>query len=287
MKTEYIKRTDSGYPEILNNYERMPEGLYYIGNLPDKSKKSVSIVGSRSCSRYGSLEAEHFAEVIARADIQIISGMAIGIDSAAHRGALNAGGKTFAILGCGTDICYPPSNSRLYRKILESGGGIISEYPPGTPALAHHFPTRNRIISGLADAVIIIEARARSGSLITADFALEQGKDVYALPGRIHDPLSLGCLQLLSQGANPALSPEQVLAGLGMKNGTKKAALRADLSDDEKKLLEYLSEIPQDMSFLCAATGFESGRLSRILLDLSLKGLISDEGAGMYIKKFY
>lgn len=287
MKTEYIKRTDNGYPEILNNYERMPEGLYYIGNLPDKRKKSVSIVGSRSCSRYGSLEAEHFAQILSEADIQIISGMAIGIDSAAHRGALNAGGTTFAILGCGVDICYPPSNARLYRKILETGGGIISEYPPGTPALAHHFPTRNRIISGLADAVIVIEARARSGSLITADFAIEQGKDVYALPGRIHDPLSLGCLQLLSQGATPALSPEQVLAGMGIKESSKKAASRADLTGDEKKLLAILSEIPQDMSYLCAATGFESARLSRILLDLSFKGLISDDGQGMYIKKFY
>ena len=288
MKIEYIKRTEEGYPKILNNYERMPEGLYFAGSLPDPDIKAAAIVGARSCSRYGSLEAEHFAKVLSQAGVQIISGMALGIDSAGHRGALDAGGKTFAVLGCGADICYPSSNARLYRRIIETGGGIISEYPPGTPALPHHFPTRNRIISGLSDAVIIIEARAKSGSLITADLALEQGKEVYALPGRVHDPLSLGCLHLLSQGAAPALSPEQILSDLGLaEKSVKKAAARPDLNSDEKLLLKYLSGIPVDMSYLMSVTGFTVGHLSSVLLDLGLKGLVNDEGQGMYIKKYY
>ena len=160
----------------------MPAVLYARGVLPDPEKKSVAIVGARNCSTYGKKEALRFAGVLAENGIQIISGMALGVDSWAHIGALEAGGTTIAVLGSGIDVCYPPSHRELYHRILESGGGILSEYEPGMPALPHHFPVRNRIISALADIVLVVEARKKSGSLITASYALEQGKSIYAVP---------------------------------------------------------------------------------------------------------
>ena len=157
--------------------------------------------------------AQWFAGELAAAGVQIISGMACGIDGIAQREALARGGKSFGILGCGTDICYPRENQDLYERLLEEGG-IVSEHPEGTAPLARHFPTRNRIISALSDLVLVIEAREKSGTLITVDFALEQGKDVYALPGRINDPLSSGCNRLIHQGAGIALTPSDILEAL-------------------------------------------------------------------------
>ena len=207
-----IRRGDSAYPQRLMDYGSMPDRLYVRGNLPEEGP-SVAIVGARKCSIYGKRQAYLFGKVLAQNGISIISGMARGIDAAAQKGALDGGGKSYAVLGCGVDICYPESNRSLYDA-LPLHGGILSEYEPGSKPLSWHFPIRNRIISALADIVLVIEARKKSGSLITVDYALEQGKTVFALPGRAGDSLSDGCNLLIAQGAGIACSPECILEEL-------------------------------------------------------------------------
>ena len=211
-----VKKNDPLYPEKLRVYSRMPDPVYVLGELPDPSLPSVSIIGSRNCSAYGKKEALRFGRILAQNGVQVISGMARGIDSWAHIGALEGGGKTFAILGSGVDVCYPVSHEKLYNRILSCGGGIISEFCPGTPALPHHFPLRNRIISALCDVLLVVEARKRSGSLITVSYALEQGKTIFAVPGKNEDALSEGCNRLLSDGALFAWGPEAILQELGI-----------------------------------------------------------------------
>ncbi len=213
MKMNLVRRGEADYPLQLLSYERMPEELYVIGKFPDPERPAVAIVGARKCSYYGWQEAFRFGEVLAAEGVQIISGMALGCDAAGHAGALKAGGSTFAVLGCGADVCYPLSNRNIYEQIPASGG-IISEYEPGEPAVGWHFPIRNRIISAFADIVLVAEARKKSGSLITVEYALEQGKSVYAIPGRNRDPFSAGSNQLIAQGAGIAASPELLLEEL-------------------------------------------------------------------------
>lgn len=280
----YYKNTSPDYPAVLNQYERMPEGLYVIGALPDPDVRSVAIVGARSCSEYGRSEAKRFAEELAAAGVQIISGMALGIDCAAHEGALKADGRTFAVMGCGPDICYPSSKIRLYRQII-AHGGILSEYEPGTPAMAYHFPIRNRIISGLADAVIIIEARKKSGSLITAFHALEQNKTVYALPGRISDSLAEGTNELICQGAIPAVSPGQILNDLGIKNAVavRKERKTEGLSTDEKKLLKCISSDPKTLEMLHQESGLPVRETGIILTKLQLWDFVREAAPGMFV----
>lgn len=210
----YVNHNESDFPVRLLNIPSPPYGLFVKGNLPDPNKKSVAIVGARECSEYGRVCAEYFGDRLSREDVQIISGMAWGIDGIAQMAAVLAGGKSFGVLGCGPDVIYPRKNTRLYEKLCENGNGIISEYAPGTNAESRFFPPRNRIISGLCDALLVIEARAKSGTLITVNMAIEQGKTVLSLPGRITDELSRGCLMLIEEGAIPAISIEQVLEEL-------------------------------------------------------------------------
>lgn len=201
------------FPERLRQIPDSPRGIFYKGRLPGE-EPSLAIVGARNCSAYGRNLALSFGEELGRCGVQIVSGMARGVDGFGHRGALRGGGRTFAVLGGGVDICYPKENRDLYEE-LQRSGGILSEAPPGTYPARQLFPLRNRIISGLGDAVLIIEAKLRSGSLITADQALEQGKDLYAVPGRLGESLSEGCNRLIYQGAGIALSPECLAEALG------------------------------------------------------------------------
>lgn len=189
--------------------------LYYRGTLPEDEIMSLAIIGARECSAYGSHVAAEFAKRIAAAGINIISGMARGIDGIGQRAALEAGGSTYGVLGCGVDICYPLSNRSLYLQMQEKGG-ILSPYVPGTKPIKTLFPYRNKIVAGLSDAVLVVEARQKSGTLITVDMALEQGKDVYAVPGRVTDRLSDGCNLMIRQGAGIALSPEDILAEMAV-----------------------------------------------------------------------
>nr|WP_242828910.1 DNA-processing protein DprA [[Eubacterium] cellulosolvens] len=215
-KIRCIERGTERYPEKFEGLAHMPGRLYVIGNFPDPQKKTVAIVGARGCSEYGRKEALRFGRVLAEYGVQIVSGLAYGVDAWAQKGALDGGGKTFAVLGTGVDVCYPKQNASLYRKIIREGGGILSEFEPGAPPNAWHFPLRNRIISALADVVLVVEARRKSGSLITADYAMEQGRTVYALPGRTMDELSQGCNRLIAQGAGIAWTPEIILDELGI-----------------------------------------------------------------------
>ncbi len=287
---QYIEKYDRGFPEILKEYEAMPEYLYVKGNLPDPEKKCVAIVGARSCSMYGKNHAIKLARMLAENGVQVISGLAFGIDASAHQGCLEGGGRTFAVMGCGIDICYPESNRRIYRSILNSGGGIISEYPPGTPPLPHHFPIRNRIISAMSDAVVIIEAKSKSGSLITANYALEQGKTLYAMPGRVNDVLSAGCNELISQGAFPLLSVYQLLRDLGISDDSirKNSAGKQEivLGPDEKELITCLTDDPKTLGELDSEVSFSTSALSCVLIKLQLKGLVDEPVPGSYCRAY-
>ena len=204
---------EEAYPKRLKEISDPPLVLYRIGKLPEPGKKMAAIVGARACSSYGKEMAEYFARGLAKEGIGIVSGMARGADGIAQRAALSAGGYSAAVLGCGVDVCYPEENGALYEKLRETGC-ILSEYPPGTLPHSRLFPPRNRIISALSDLVLVIEAREKSGTLITVDMALEQGKDVFAVPGRITDTCSRGCNRLIGNGAGIAVSVTQLLQEL-------------------------------------------------------------------------
>lgn len=206
------------YPVKLLSIPARPFGIFVKGKLPDIRQRSLAIVGARDCSEYGQYVARHFAEKMAQNGVAVISGLARGIDGIAQRAAMEAGGESFGVLGSGADICYPKSNEKLYRMCMERGG-ILSTYLPGTPPTPNLFPPRNRIISGLSDGILIIEAREKSGTIITADLALEQGKDVFVIPGRVTDRLSDGCNSLIRQGASLIQSPEQLLEELHIGYG--------------------------------------------------------------------
>lgn len=286
---EFINWQQQGFPERLKRLSDCPAGLFYRGSLPDQEEPAVAIVGARQCSNYGRTMARELAEVFAGVGIQVISGLASGIDGHAQEAAVDAGGKSFGILGCGVDICYPQENFHIYRKI-QTSGGILSEFPVGTPPMKYHFPLRNRIISGLADAVIVVEARAKSGSLITADLALEQGKEVFAVPGRNGDVLSYGCNWLIEQGAGLVLSPESLLKqlnifpknGKNIKNFMKKSEL--GLAPEEKWVYSNLDLSPKSLEEISEKTDLPVGKLCGILLRLELQGLVTEMAKNQYVK---
>lgn len=201
---------ETAFPDALRHIPDAPLGLYWRGRLPAAERPALAIIGARMSSPYGRVQARDFAIELARNGIQIVSGMARGIDGIAGKAALEVSDDSYAVLGCGVDICYPTPNKELYDMLI-ARGGVISEFPPGTPATKRNFPQRNRIISGLSDAVLVIEAREKSGTLITVDVACEQGRDIYALPGRVSDSTSHGCNELIRQGAMIATSPDDLL----------------------------------------------------------------------------
>lgn len=198
-----VSYDDRSYPGRLREIPDKPFLLYYIGGLPMETMPCVAVIGARMCSEYGRFIAAELSAGLAERGIQVVSGMADGIDGIAQRSALEHGGMSYGVLGCGVDVCYPSSNRTLYQA-LQIHGGILSEFPPGTKPEARHFPMRNRIISGLADLILVIEAKERSGTRITVNMALEQGKEVYAVPGRITDELSRGCNRMILEGAGVA-----------------------------------------------------------------------------------
>lgn len=210
-KIRFLTRQDQDYPSRLQKLRFPPYGIYCMGNLPKEERPAAAVIGARECSEYGSFVARAFAGRLAEAGIAVISGMARGIDGIAQQGAVDAGGETYAVLGCGVDVCYPTSNRKLYEAILAAGGGILSVFSPGTMPQKRTFPERNRIVAGLSDILLVVEARQKSGTWITVDMALEQGKNVYAVPGRLTDRLSDGCNLLIRQGAGIALSPEDLI----------------------------------------------------------------------------
>ena len=283
-----ISSKSAEYPQKLNNYPKMPEILFAKGNLPDAKKPTAAIVGARACSPYGRIQAFRYAKILSSAGVQIISGMAYGIDAEAHKGAMEGGTPTYAVLAGGVDICYPSGNRPLYARILRENGGILSEQPPGMRARNYFFPARNRIISGLADLVLIVEAREKSGSLITAQWALDQGKIVYAVPGPVNEALSMGCHKLIYDGAGIAYSPEILLRELGLNCENKvKSPEKNDLglASDLKLVYSCLDLRPKSTDFLIQKTGLPPEKIGSLLLELKLSGLVREIGRHYYIKE--
>lgn len=275
------------YPEKLREIADFPFALFVKGRLPDRVSRKAAVVGARRCTPYGEKYAVEFAEKLASCGVEIISGLARGIDGMGQRGALMGGGRTFAVLGCGVDICYPREHIGLYVDILEQGGGILSEYPPGTPPVSQNFPPRNRIISGLSDVVLVMEARERSGSLITADLALEQGRDVYALPGPVNSELSRGCNRLIQQGAGILLSPEALLRDWNLSCGEpvqKKDKNEKVLETPENLVYSCLGLYPKNIDCLAEETKLGVSELMNALVALELQGCIKEISKNFYIK---
>ena len=302
--TEYRRMKERGirftcermddYPDKLKEIPDPPFGLTWKGELPDPKIPSVAVIGARQCSEYGRQMAARFGTELAQAGIQVISGMAVGIDGLAQSGALKAGGISFGILGSGVDVCYPAENRALYEKLINRGG-VISENPPGTQPQAKHFPRRNRLISGFCDLLLVIEARKRSGTAITVDMALEQGRDVYALPGRVTDALSDGCNQLIRQGAGIATCVQDLIdvfradaAGKRPDTADDRGPLPAfsGLTEQERLIADLLRDLPRSVSGIADALAskghpMEIPVLSEILIGLCLKG-IAESGGGCF-----
>ena len=273
------------YPERLRQIALPPYAVYVMGKLPQQGKKTAAVVGARNCSYYGETYAARIGSILSEAGISVISGMARGVDAAAQRGALHGRGGTFGVLGSGVDVCYPRENKGLYED-LKKYGGILSEQLPGSPPLAQYFPARNRLISGLADVVIVIEARERSGSLITADMALEQGKDVYALPGSVDSQLSRGCNRLIRQGAGIILSREELLEDLNIcgnfvKNMTEN---KITLETEQNIVYSCLDLNPKSIGQILAETKLPIPELMRQLVSLEMSGTIMQISKGYYVR---
>lgn len=282
IRTVTIK--DDNYPKKLMPFESKPEILFYKGNLPDENVPSVAIIGARACSNYGRVNATKIGELLSMRGVQVISGLARGIDTYAALGALKGNTPTFAILGSGVDICYPTENIELYESIIKAGGGIISEYPPGTKPYAWNFPKRNRIISGLSDGIVVIEAKENSGSLITVEWALEQGKDIFAVPGKITDQLSIGCNRLIKNGAAIICKPEDVLEELNIsfENENKNSQI---IDDELRCVYDALSYQPINIEEILSITGLTYSEVINSLIKLQLLKVIEQPFDNYFSKK--
>ena len=280
----YVTREEEEYPPKLLEIEDAPFGLFLLGPAPDWDAPSVGIVGSRRCTVYGREMAAFFGRELAKRGLLVVSGMALGVDGYAGRGALSAGGRHAAVLGGGVDLCYPKENVDLYSKLKEQGV-LVSEKPPGHISMPYDFPVRNRLIAGLSDAVLLIEAAPNSGSLITADLANRQGREVFALPGKVGDRMSEGTNRLIRDGAQMLLSPEDVLQRLGLQVGTDTVNRpRVRLSGLEQLLYEELGRTPMDLETLHTRTDIPFTVLPELLIALEIKGLIRKEAAGGYVR---
>lgn len=275
---------DTHYPKALLDIADPPLVLYAKGRLELLSSAAIAVVGSRNATAQGISNAEKFSEALSQAGITVVSGLALGIDTAAHQGGLRGTGSTVAVIGTGADIVYPARNRNLAHQIAELGC-IVSEYPLGMPAIAHNFPRRNRIISGLARGVLVVEAAAQSGSLITARLAAEQGRDVFAIPGSIHSPLAKGCHQLIKQGAKLVESAQDILGEFGHYESrpvSTSPSQSADQDCDSNPLLIAMGYDPVDADTLSIRCGLDVAAVSAQLLTLELTGLIEMLPGGMY-----
>ena len=278
-----IAIADDGYPAWLRTISSPPDVLYCDGQIEPRDRRAVAIVGSRRATPYGLRVTETLARELSGAGFTIVSGLARGIDAAAHRAALEAGGRTIAVLGCGLDITYPPEHGRLREEIAASGA-VLTEFPAGTPPKPSHFPQRNRIISGLSLGVVVVEAAEDSGSLITARFALEQGREVFAVPGSLEAPLSRGPHGLIKQGAKLVETADDIIEELfpQLDKATVptqqpmpfKAMEPPDLSPEEHRVWEQMSRDPLHLDDLTERSGLTPAGVAGILLGLELKAVV-------------
>ncbi len=294
-KIRFLTCKDQEYPSRLKKLKHPPYGIYCIGNLPGEENPAAAVIGARECSEYGRFIARAFAGRMAEAGIAIISGMARGIDGIAQQGAVDAGGATYAVLGCGVDICYPASNIKLYEEIIATGGGILSVFVPGMEPQKRNFPERNRIVAGLSDILLVVEARQKSGTWITVDMALEQGKNVYAVPGRLTDRLSDGCNLLIRQGAGIALSPEDLIREVeilknrqGMSRQENEERTKPQNAQKEEGIYKFLDFSPRTADELLkqmrkAGKNVELSEVLSELILLCMEGKARQE-AGCYVK---
>lgn len=281
---------DKTYPPLLKEIPDSPIVLFIVGDPEVLQSVQLGIVGSRNPSPGGKQIARAFAEQLAQLGITITSGMALGIDYCSHLGALDAKGRTIAILGNGLDIIYPARHKALAERIIDNGA-LVSEFPPGTPPLAENFPRRNRIISGLTAGILVVEAAQRSGSLITARYAMEQGREVFAIPGSIHNPLARGCHALIKQGAKLVETVQDILdesgvlmhAIAGLPNECKSPEDNINSLDEEYKLLlDNIAYEPVSVDKLIERTGLTADTVSSMLLILEIRGMVSSYPGGLY-----
>jgi DNA processing protein len=283
-----ITPADDAYPTALEEIYDPPLVLYVKGKIPEIWPRGVAVVGSRETSHYGLETAKKLGYQLAYAGVPVISGLARGIDTAAHLGALAAKGTTWAVLGCGLDQVYPPENDSLADKIAEAGGCILSELPLGTSPDKRTFPMRNRIVSGMSFGTLVIEAGRQSGALITARQALDQGRQVFAVPGRIDNPLAQGCHQLIKDGAKLVEGVEDILAELEFLIPVEKVAtprpLPANLTGDEEKIYAAIELDETPIDIITQRTGLASGVVSSTLLRLEMKKLVRQLPGKMFVR---
>ncbi|SHJ06505.1 DNA-processing protein DprA [Parasporobacterium paucivorans] len=272
------------FPEKLYNLYDKPYGLFVKGRLPDPDKAAVAMVGARECSSYGKEIAGAIAGQLGRNGVQIISGLARGIDAYSQMGAISGGGTCFGILGCGIDICYPRENIDLYVDTIKCGG-IISEYPPGVRPAAWQFPHRNRLISALCDKLVIVEAKEKSGSFITVEHALEQGKDVFAIPGRITDPLSAGCNRLIREGAQILTNINDLYGNMGCEPSVIQEKKMISLEKDFEVVYSNVDLVPKNIGQISKECGFNIRKTTEILVELELTGFIYEPIKTYYSRK--
>jgi len=290
---EIVVLEDRRYPTALAAIHDPPPVLYVRGRMEPTDALAISVVGSRHCTHYGLEQAERFGQLLGRAGFTVVSGGARGIDTAAHRGALGAGGRTITVMGCGLCQTYPRENDKLFEQIVsEDRGAMISELPMRTAVLGGNFPTRNRIISGLSLGVLIVEAARRSGSLHTAREAAEQGREVFALPGRVDSPLSQGANELIRNGAILVQDLDDIMEHLGQvgaKMGVEEEAdqkpLPRGLNETESSLLAALREGPASLDELVRSTGIDSGKAASAMTMLVLKGLLAQQPGNVFALK--
>lgn len=283
---DVITIDDEAYPPMLRVIDQAPYVLFYRGCLEAMHQLSIAMVGSRRASPYGRKIARELARDLAEEGVAIISGLARGIDSEAHQGALDSEGVTVAVMGSGVDVVYPPENLRLYEKIQERGA-VVSEFVPGSRPEAYHFPHRNRIISGLSRGVVVVEAKQKSGALITADFALEQGRDVFAVPGPVSSETSQGTNNLIKQGAKLTSSVQDILEEYiaplsGRRIEQQQELLMLDRYEEE--ILKYISYEATHMNDILTASSMNNGLVSTLLLKLELYGLIKCLPGNYYVR---
>jgi len=282
MKINEITPDYPEYIQIISTIAQPPKRLWYIGSLPKNRVPTVAIVGTRKITDYGREIAHHLAYELAKRGVIIVSGLALGIDAVAHRAALAAGGKTIAIMAGGLDSIHPKSHRQLALDIIINGGALISEYPTGQPSYQSNFVARNRIVSGLSDGLIVVEASTRSGTMHTASFALEQGRAVMAVPGNITSPVSEGCNNLIKTGAQPITSVNDVFEELGIIKEDKQTALPLGDSPQEQTLLRLLAAGMRDGDELQKTSGIAPVQYAQTMTMLEISGKIRALGANQW-----